>query len=251
MSSVILASSTRSPELVALENDIQTDALAVLADAKRYNQWIMDAITPYIGHSTLEIGCGSGTFSQLLLKKTERLTGADVVPAYVQLAKDNVDVPKGKQMNVICENFLTNPAAFGTYDSIVMLNVLEHIQADGQAAKSIKAMLNPGGRWIILVPALEFLYSDYDRSIHHHRRYTKKSINQLLTGAGFAIEHTQYFNMIGIAGWWLKFCILKKKRIDRLSVQSFEKLVPAARLLEENLPTIPFGLSLIAVARKI
>src|SRR5262249_48423814 len=113
----------------------------------------------------------------------------------------------------------------------------------------IRQMLKSGGHVVVLVPALEFLHSRFDDLIGHYRRYTRKSLTNELTAAGFAIKKDIYFNLLGIGGWWCRFCLLKREYITRRSVRLFETITPLLRALESVIPP-PAGLSVIAVGEK-
>lgn len=235
-----------SPETLTF--DIQTETLDVLAMAKNYNQWIFDSFSAYLGDSVLEIGCGIGTYTEMFLQHASHVTALDTMPDYVRTLQQKVKAPSGKILDARCQNVLETTEGLGKYDSIVMLNVLEHIQDDLGTLQTLRGLLNPGGRLILLVPALQFLYSDYDRAVHHYRRYDKTRLNSLLTGSGYAVSSLKYFNLIGIFGWWFNFCLSRKTEMSPGSVSVFEKLVPVVRTLENIIPP-PVGLSLISIAR--
>jgi 2-polyprenyl-3-methyl-5-hydroxy-6-metoxy-1,4-benzoquinol methylase len=230
------------------ENRVQTETLDILASAENYNRWILETVAPFLGECVLEVGCGTGNFSQLLLNRARHLTAVDIVPQYTETLARRVHVPEGKTLEARCQNVFKSTEGLGGYDSIIMLNVLEHIKDDGQAVETLKSLLNPGGRLILLVPAMRFLYSKYDRSIRHYRRYNKSQFNHLLREKDLAVEHIRYFNFIGIVGWWINFCLLKKTRMEMGSVKLFDRLSPLFRALESPF-VLPAGLSLIAIAR--
>ena len=232
------------------ENTIQTETLDILAEAKNYNQRILQQLLPYVGESLLEIGCGTGTFTQHFIEKASHVTALDVVAEYVPKVYQTVQCPEGKVLDVRCQNVFETTEGIEPVESVVMLNVLEHIEDDMQAVQTLNKLLLPGGRLMILVPAHQFLYSDYDRSIHHYRRYTTRSLNQVLTDNGFAIQDSFYFNFIGIFGWWMRFCLLKKDAMEPASVKLFDKLSPLFGMLEQPF-RLPLGLSVITIATKL
>ncbi len=232
-----------------MENIIQTDTLEVLGEAQNYNRRIMQTIAPHVGRRTLEIGCGIGNFTQLLIEHTQDLTALDIVPQYIRHVQTQVNIPSDKTLKTYCQNVFHSQEGLKPFDTIVMLNVLEHIEHDQKALKQLHNLLLPGGKLVLLVPAHQFLYSDYDRSIHHYRRYERKELQQLLEANQFHISHIQHFNFIGIFGWWLKFCLLKKTSMESNSVKLFDTLSPLFELIESPLP-LPLGLSLISVGQK-
>ncbi len=232
------------------ENRIQTETLDVLAHADNYNRWILETFRPYLGERVLEVGCGTGNFSRLLLDlpNVRHLTAVDIVPAYVETVRNRLEVPEGKTLEAYCRNIFRDTSNLGPYDAIVMINVLEHIRNDREAVATLGSLLKPGGRLIVLVPAMRFLYSKYDRSIRHFRRYEKRRLETVLSEQGFETEYLRYFNFVGMFGWWMKFCLMGQTEMHAGSVRLFDKISPAFRSVESLVP-LPAGLSLISVSR--
>ena len=118
------------------------------------------------------------------------------------------------------------------------------------AAKQLAAALNPDGRLVLWVPALSQLYSDFDRRIGHHRRYTVKGLRRLLIDAGLDVVDIRYVNVFGSLAWWV---VAKKMgRVPTTSglVRVFDRaFVPVLRRLEANRRP-PFGQSVFCVARR-
>lgn len=230
---------------------IQTETLEILAMAPHYNRWILKSFQSILGERVLEIGCGLGTFTELLLRHCRHVTALDIFPHYIETIEQRLNIPPGKTLDTRCLNILdfknTATSELGTFDTIVMLNVLEHIEDHVAALQILRHHLNPGGRVVLLVPALQALYSDYDRSIHHHRRYTKQSLQTALLESGLHPQKLQYFNFAGIFGWWFNFCLLKRTTMTSGSVGIFNKISPYLQKIEDWVPP-PVGLSLIAIA---
>lgn len=229
--------------------EVQTESLEVLAGARGYNQWIFDTIQPYLGKRVLEVGCGIGTYTKMFLDSpgVEHVCALETMEDHITLLKERLIPPPGKTLDARCQNFLESTEGLGGYDSFVMLNVLEHIEEDSKALDVLRTLLRPGGNLIILVPSLKFLYSNYDRSINHYRRYEKRELGHLITRCGYRLKRLQYFNLPGILGWWVRFCLLKNENFDPKSVKAFETIVPIVRAVESACPP-PKGLSLIAIA---
>jgi hypothetical protein len=135
------------------------------------------------------------------------------------------------------------------FDSIVYVNVLEHIEKDEDELGYIHNSLKKGGNVCIFVPALSWLYSDFDRSIGHYRRYHKKELRKKLEKLGFEVISINYFDIIGIIPWFIMLKILKGKP-DPKKIAFYDKVVvPFSRVIESFIP-LPFGKNLIAIARK-
>jgi SAM-dependent methyltransferase len=222
--------------------------LEVLQAASHYNVWQYDRIARYLGRRICEVGAGIGNISVLLRQSSaELLLLTDTDPYYRAALQAKLGASPGV---VIDELTLPDPQARTRFarhslDTVVALNVIEHITDDIAALRSIGGMLQPGGRAVILVPALRFLYGSLDVELGHQRRYTRQSLALALRRAGFRVEKTFYFNVIGAVGWFLNGRLRRLARLPVDQVSLFDRLVPLLRL-EDYLP-LPMGLSVIGV----
>ena len=132
-------------------------------------------------------------------------------------------------------------------DTIISLNVLEHIEHDRDVLQEFFEALVPGGRAIVLVPAHPWLYTDCDRTLGHFRRYTPEELTAKFTEAGFRVESAEQFNRLGVLGWWVSGK-LGKKELSPFQMRIYEFLLPLAKLMD-SLRLGP-GLSLIVVGQK-
>ncbi|HTD26018.1 MAG TPA: methyltransferase domain-containing protein, partial [Candidatus Elarobacter sp.] len=133
------------------------------------------------------------------------------------------------------------------FDTVVCANVLEHVADDAASLRAMRALLAPGGRVVLIVPALHALYGTIDAAIGHHRRYTREEIDAKLHAAGLEVEHVSYFNLLGMVGWWLNARVLKRRSVPGLQARLNDRLVPLLRLERRLKP--PIGMSLLAVGR--
>ncbi len=136
----------------------------------------------------------------------------------------------------------------GTYDSVVFLNVLEHIEDDLGALERINRLLRPGGTIVVLVPQYKWLFGSFDRQVGHHRRYIKSELRDRLHATGFQLVKEKSFNAPAIFGWWINAVLLQRKTMGKVQLKIFDMLVPVFSRMEKLLP-LP-GISLIAVAEK-
>jgi len=227
----------------------QSRTLEALASASAYNEWIFSVFAEFIGDRALEIGCGTGNLTRHLLENAKEVTAIDIDAEYLRILSSTIRIPEGRALIVRNQNFLIDMKDLFGFDSTVLINVLEHLAEPEQALRRVFEALVPGGRVIVLVPAFNFLFSRFDELIGHHRRYTLKSLAKELTSAGFSIKKNVYFNFFGMAGWWWRFCLLKKEYLTPHAVGFFETLTPMLRTIESRVH-LPFGLSVIAVAEK-
>ena len=219
-----------------------------LARAERYNRWMLQQLAPWLGQRVLEIGSGIGSFTRYLLGR-DLIVATDLNPRYLRILGNTFERHSRVEiMTLDLTDFDPVPLAARSLDTILCLNVLEHIEDDRGALRRLHASLAPGGCLLLLVPAHAWLFGAIDRAIHHHRRYEPVGLVAKLEEAGFHVEHTQFFNRLGVLGWYLNSVILRRTRVPGLQLHLQNLLVPLLRA-EAALP-LPFGLSLVAVARR-
>src|SRR5262249_8315743 len=169
--------------------------LEALTFAENYHRWIIDAFEPYLGETIAEVGAGIGSVSKLLLgKRIKRLFAFE--PShnmYLFLEEALRQEARAKAVN----DFFSPRYAQAGFDSVVYINVLEHIQDDRTELAHALEMLNPQGHILLFVPALVWLYSDFDKQVGHFRRYTKQDLSGLVRDVGFTLVKAQYFDLAG------------------------------------------------------
>ena len=232
-----------------LYKDSGPDILDALGGAQRFNRWMAETIQPYIGKRVLEAGAGIGNLTRLLSPRRERYIAGDIDPEY--LARLRARFQHRPRMEIRhCD--LANPRDFedliGAVDSVVCLNVLEHVHDDITGLHNIRAALKPGGRAIVLVPHGPGIYGTLDKALGHYRRYTREELQGKLEQAGFRVERILEFNRIARPAWYVTGRILNRKTISRFQLYVFDRLVWLWRRLDRWLPWAPT--SIIAIAAK-
>jgi SAM-dependent methyltransferase len=222
-------------------------ALAEIAEARHYNDWLFDRARPHLGQVVLDAGAGLGTFTELAAAEASTVVALEPEPELAAQLRERFAGRPG--VTVVEGPAEAPPAAVGDgFDSIVCLNVLEHVRADGAALAAFLRLLRPGGRLLLLVPAHRALHGAYDRAVGHERRYARAELRQRLEGAGLEVETLRHVNPLGAAGWLLRVRPGRNGSWPSGSFRTFDRLVPALRRLD-RVP-FPFGLSLWAVARR-
>ena len=252
------------------------ETLDIMSAAPRYNRWQYDVIAPWIGKRVLEVGSGVGNMSEhIVAQQRELVVLTDIDEWYLQrlrkrfygypLAREGErpdagrstaprvrrgDLPRKADQVVVDSLTLPYeeaPARFKAHrlDTVIALNVVEHIEDDAGALRTMAGLLVPGGRAVILVPALQGILGSLDEELGHFRRYSRASLAAVFSAAGLRLERMFWYNRIGVFGWWLNGCVRRLKRIPIGQLRAFDRMVPILRY-ERFLP-LPFGQSLVAI----
>lgn len=225
--------------------------LTRMARLEPYNRWLVSRFEHAIGRRVLEIGAGFGNITRHL-KGRELLVASDLDPVALEHLKgvfrDDPSVRIASYRFPLDGSAREEVRALGV-DTVVCLNVLEHIEDDRTTLANLKEALSPGGRLILLVPAFARLYGTLDEHLHHFRRYEKAELEQKIREAGFELEDLRFVNRPGIFGWWLNGRVLRRRVLPRSQLLAFKLLMPLLKREEVEPPTS--GLSLLAIARKV
>ena len=217
-----------------------------------YLAWQLDQFRPFLGRRVLEIGCGVGGVLSLLGPR-ECIWGIDVDPEILAYARERFrDRPEYRF--AVADLGALDPAQVAEFeaqrfDTILCINVLEHVRDDIGALHTLERLLVPGGTLALLVPAHLALYGAYDRVDGHWRRYDKAYLRTILSHTSLHPLRMHYFNAVGALGWFVQYRLLRKTVHDQSHFGRMNWLLPIVRPLESWLKP-PFGLSLVAVCRR-
>ncbi len=224
----------------------------LMARARNYFAWQARLLKPEVGRRVVEVGCGTGNFTGLLLDpeflNCEYVIALDKEPACVERLCRRF--PGQGNLHTLVSSPGTREfadlARFSA-DCCVCLNVLEHIEDDAGALRSMAAIIPRGGRIVLMVPAFPALLGPIDRNSGHYRRYTRRSLRALADRTGLMVRRISFMNAVGFFGWWVNARLLKKESQSAGQIEFFDRwLVPAISRVEALRPP-PFGQSLIAV----
>ena len=235
----------------------QTDAygelgramLERLSEASRFNQWMADTIAPYLGSDVLEIGAGIGSLTKLLSIGRRSYVATDFDQQHVYELQTRFR-GYANVSTALCnvlhrEDFR---AFQSCVDTIVCLNVLEHIEDDVEALKNVYDTLKPGGHAVILVPQGMKAFGTLDKALHHVRRYSDSELGHKMASVGFRIGPLLKFNRITYPAWIVNGQILKRRGFSTAQLKLFDALTPVWRRIDRRLPWPPT--SLIAIGMK-
>ncbi|HVY68644.1 MAG TPA: glycosyltransferase [Verrucomicrobiae bacterium] len=224
-------------------------ALDALEQAPKFNQWMHDSIQPHLGERVAELGSGRGNLSKLL-KNGRQLLLTDYREEYLAELRSRWDHLPNIQL---AQLDLTKPEQYQALskfapDTVVCLNVLEHIEDDEAVLHSLHQSLPSGARLVFLVPFNPKLYSEFDKQIGHFRRYKPGELEGKMKSAGFTVERQFYFNKAGVIAWWVGNTLSGQRTITAWQLKVYNSLTPVFRMMEPLLPMT--GLSTIVAARK-
>ncbi len=228
--------------------------LEAMSFAVNYHRWILDEFRPYVGDHIVEVGAGTGNFSRLLLAESPK-TLALVEPSemFEHLERNISTIETQTDVTLyhsIFRNAADTIAAKQRPDTVLYINVLEHIEDDLGELQAIYQTLSAGGRCLIFVPALQSLYGNFDRAVGHFRRYSKPELEEKSRLAGFTIERSKYFDLAGIIPWFIKYRILRFDDLSSSAVALYDRFaVPFVKRVEP-LIHVPLGKNVLMVLKK-
>jgi glycosyltransferase involved in cell wall biosynthesis len=223
-------------------------ALARMSRASKFNTWMADTIRPYCGSRVLEIGSGVGSLTRKLIPR-DHYVASDINPLYLEpLIRLSTDQPYLRVSYCDVRDSASFPRSSEGFDTVICLNVIEHVEDDIKAMENIRSVLADGGTAIVLVPNGPWNFGTLDEVLGHQRRYTKESLLKLAEDSGFVVEKLIVFNRIGTPAWFLNGRILRRRVVGLFQVWMLNLLTPVFRMVDPVLPFPP--LSLIAIIRK-
>lgn len=215
-------------------------------DKPRYRRYQYELIAPHCGRSILEVGAGLGEFAEQF-DDVDRLVLTDVDPGAVELMARRFAGRPEVQTRTLALGVA--PELDEPVDSVVAINVLEHIEDDAGALRSLATAVQPGGSIVLWVPGYQQLYGEFDRKVGHVRRYTPATLAGAVRRAGLDVELVKPVNLLGGIAWWLTVRRGGSTSPDSKLVAVFDRfVVPVTRALERVMRP-PFGQSVLCVAR--
>jgi len=200
-----------------------------IAAAPRYNRWMFDRLRRWVGNHVLEIGSGIGNLSASIVDRA-RVVLTDTEPFYLHRLQERFAGRPNVEVARLYLPTVDGAVAAERFDTIICLNVLEHIEDDRASLAAMRSLLGTDGRLVLLVPAMPALFGSLDSALGHYRRYTPRELAEKFAGAGLRLRHLEYFNLAGIPGWWLTGRVLRRRLVPVASLRLYDLLVPLFRL---------------------
>ena len=214
---------------------------------------IMHLFDGHIGKDVLEIGSGTGAIAEWLVQKGSRVVAVE--PEAILAKKVRQRFADSTGLRVIESDstmaFEELSKEGKKFDTIIYLSVLEHISDDLQEFESAQGLLNAGGKLLIFVPALPFLFAPIDANTGHIRRYTKSRFKQLSSQVGMEIVSLNYFETVGIIPYLIVYKLLRRRTITNSSTGFYNNVIlPASLALYRLTRGRLIGKNLVLIARK-
>jgi len=236
--------------------EVETDPfyaedLRQMEKAVNYRVWQFRMVEPFLGKRVLEVGGGIGNFTSQLASDGRIVTSLEPNEfCYNQLVEKTRDNPDITPLRATVETMESVIAPTELFDSVVLMNVLEHIQDDCAVLVALKRRLVPGGRIIVLVPAGPWAFGRIDGRLGHYRRYAKGYSRELSKAAGLTIVFMRYYNFIGIWAWWWNARMGKTEGQSDTQIRVFDRwIVPFISRIEHFISP-PVGQSILIVTRE-
>jgi len=224
--------------------------LEQMKSAKNYSKWLFELVKSHVGKRVLEIGPGVGNITHQVIGQVDLLVGVEPNQYCADVLHQSLIAdPRFVLINSSVENSDFTALKGYKFDTVLCINVLEHIEDDVATLQLFERLLEPGGKVILLVPACPQAYGPIDKAVGHFRRYSKLSLMKSLERTTFETEAFYYSNLLGLLGWLFNAKIRKSTSQSDGQIKVFDKVVPLVSFLEKELGC-PAGLSLISVSRK-
>ena len=224
--------------------------LELFEKAENWKAYYRNLIKDYLGQEVLEVGAGIGATTRMLCsRKQTRWLCLEPDPAMADRLKSLIDtheLPSNSQVKI---GVVADLQPQEMFDTIIYIDVLEHIDNDREELETSCTHLKPGGFLVVLSPAHQSLYTPFDEAIGHHRRYNKQSLSAVIPASLERIE-LKYLDSVGaIASLGNRF-VLKSNLPSARQLAVWDKLmIPLSRVVD---PLLGYraGKSIIGVWRK-
>jgi SAM-dependent methyltransferase len=233
-------------EVIRGDRQVQCDVLVALSECRNHRTWFAEFAKPYLGDHPVEIGSGLGDYARKWIPLVRRFTATDADEAMVVgLKKELACYP-----HVDVRQIWLPTTAAAAYSCLISYNVLEHIEDDVGALRSMAGLVRRGGHIVLVCPAFPFAMSSVDIATGHVRRYTRRSMRTALTEAGLEVVDLRYANSLGLICYYAFTSLLRRQPSTGGTMTFYDRLVvPVVRGAERLIRRPPFGQSVVAVAR--
>lgn len=228
--------------------DYVGNELDIFKHASNWKSYFSKKIGSHITGDVLEVGAGIGINAEYMANASKSYSSWTILEPDNNLAEQIDSNTKALKNKEIIHGIITD-VDDNKYDTIIYIDVLEHIEKSKQEIVLIKQKLKENGRLIILVPAYQFLYNDFDKSIGHFRRYHKNLLLNEINNE-FVKERLFYLDSVSFFASLANKLILKKTTPSEGNIHFWDKILVRISKITDVLSFYTFGKSLIGVFKK-
>ena len=249
----------KAPAPQAKANDLPLTMSSAMASVTRYHEYLWSFVRPWLGQRVMEVGVGFGQYTRRMVAEKRSVLGCDLDAGHLDALRASVPSPLLETQHLDLEEPESCRAVSATFspDTIILLNVLEHIRAHEQALAFLREVASPGGRIVVIVPAFAALCNGLDCEAGHQRRYSRASLTKALRTAGWEVVTTRYINLPGVVGWlaagWISGASRSATQLNAPStnwlLRLYDRSFVGISRLTDPLAAKVAGLSVLAVAR--
>lgn len=224
---------------------------------ERYTRWMLEPLWPHLRGRVIEVGAGIGSIAEMYLPFVQEAVLVEPAENLFRVLQKKVSRFKaakpvtGFLNDVVGKTIGDVTVDKGSFDTAMMVNVLEHVPDHLGVLKDLHDLLKPGGTLFVFVPAMPSLYGPIDERVGHVRRYTRETLREVVEAAGFEIQQNDYFDWLGSIPWFITGRILRQSMVSEGQVGLYDRFViPICRMVDDLLEPKRFAKNLRLIARK-
>lgn len=222
-----------------------TNVLEDIAGMKAYPRWIVKLLTKGLGSTILEVGAGHGSITSVLAE-CGKVVAFDTSPVATDVLHRKFS--SDNRVNVV--DSLTAAQNIAPYESIILVNVLEHVDNEEALLATLRDMLTDNGAILIFAPAHPELYGQFDGLVGHYRRYRLGELAITMRNTELEIEELRYVNGVGAFAWLLNSRLMRSTEPSPLVAKIYDRTVTTLARFMDAFTGPPFGQSVVCIARK-
>jgi SAM-dependent methyltransferase len=228
------------------DRQVQCDVLVALSGCRNHRKWFANFAKPYLGDHPIEIGSGLGDYAREWIPLVRRFTATDADEAMIVVLKKEL----AAYPHVDVRQIWLPTTAVAEHSCLISYNVLEHIEDDVGALRSMAGLVRHGGYIVVVCPAFPFAMSPVDVATGHVRRYTRRAMRAAVTAAGLKVVDLRYANSLGLICYYAFTSLLRRQPASGGTMTFYDRgVVPVVRGAEQLIRRPPFGQSVVAVAQ--
>lgn len=225
--------------------------LELFAAVHNWKRYWSGEIRPFIGRDVLEAGAGIGSNTPFLDRSGEgRWVCLEPDRQLLDRLNDSLrGYPRGQPCECVCGTLAELDAA-ELFDTVVYIDVLEHIEDDRAELERAAARLKAGGHLVVLSPAHQWLFTPFDQAIGHYRRYNRAML-RAISPSGTRLERLRYLDSVGLATSMANRFFLRQSMPTKAQLGVWDSFIIPVSRVADKLLFYSLGKSIIAVWRKL